>query len=57
MRILEISIKRERFCMDKEYYMALAKVRMDRAQELLAESKGLLEKKHISLRIIEHFIQ
>lgn len=30
--------------MDKEYYMALAKVRMDRAQELLAESKGLLEK-------------
>ncbi len=30
--------------MDKEYYLALAKVRMERAKELLIESKDLLEK-------------
>ncbi len=30
--------------MDKEYYFALAKVRMERAKELLAESKDLLER-------------
>ena len=30
--------------MDKEYYLALAKVRMDRAKELLTESKELLIK-------------
>lgn len=30
--------------MDKEYYLALAKVRMDRARELLTESKDLLKK-------------
>lgn len=30
--------------MDKEYYLALAKVRMERAKELLIESKELLEK-------------
>ena len=30
--------------MDKEYYFALAKVRMDRAKELLAESRELLIK-------------
>ncbi len=30
--------------MDKEYYLALAKVRMDRAKELLIESKELLLK-------------
>lgn len=30
--------------MDEGYYMALAKVRMDRAEELLIEAKDLLEK-------------
>ena len=30
--------------MDKEYYLTLAKVRMERAKELLAESKALLAK-------------
>ncbi len=30
--------------MDKEYYIALAKVRMERAKELLEEAKELLEK-------------
>ncbi len=30
--------------MDKEYYMALAKVRMERARELLEEAEELLEK-------------
>lgn len=30
--------------MDKEYYMALAKVRIERAKELLDEAEGLLEK-------------
>ena len=30
--------------MDDGYYMALAKVRMDRAEELLIEAKDLLEK-------------
>lgn len=30
--------------MDEGYYMALAKVRMDRAEELLVEAKGLLDK-------------
>ena len=30
--------------MDREYYLALAKVRMERAKELLAESKELLAK-------------
>ena len=30
--------------MDKEYYLALAKVRMDRAKELLVEAKELLDR-------------
>lgn len=30
--------------MDNEYYLALAKVRMERAKELLTESKELLDK-------------
>ena len=30
--------------MDKEYYMALAKVRMERAKELINEAKELLDK-------------
>lgn len=30
--------------MDKEYYVELAKVRMERAHELLLEAEGLLEK-------------
>ena len=30
--------------MDREYYLALAKARMDRAEELLMESRLLLEK-------------
>lgn len=30
--------------MDREYYMALAKVRVERAKELLDEAEGLLEK-------------
>ena len=30
--------------MDREYYLALAKARMDRADELLMESRLLLEK-------------
>lgn len=30
--------------MDEEYYVALAKVRLDRSEELLAESKDLLSK-------------
>lgn len=30
--------------MDKEYYMALAKVRMERAKELIDEAKELLDK-------------
>lgn len=30
--------------MDKEYYLALAKVRMERAKELLAEAQGLLDR-------------
>ena len=32
--------------MDEGYYMALAKVRMDRAEELLIEAKDLLEKSY-----------
>ena len=31
--------------MDKEYYYALAKMRLDRAQELLADAEELLERK------------
>ena len=30
--------------MDKEYYLTLAKVRMERAKELLAEAKALLDR-------------
>lgn len=30
--------------MDREYYLELARVRMDRAKELLEESKELLER-------------
>jgi uncharacterized protein (UPF0332 family) len=33
---------RERFYMDKEYYMALANVRIARARELLEDAKSLL---------------
>lgn len=30
--------------MDKEYYLALAQVRMERAKELLVEAKELLDR-------------
>lgn len=43
--------------MDEGYYMALAKVRMDRAEELLIEAKDLLENHHINLQITELFMQ
>ena len=33
--------------MDNEYYMALAKVRMERARELLVEAKELLDRRII----------
>ena len=32
--------------MDREYYLSLAKVRIERAEELILESKLLLEKMH-----------
>lgn len=42
MLIFGILSERGKFCMDKEYYMALAKVRMERAKELINELKEFL---------------
>ena len=39
--------------MDEEYYIALAKVRMERSKELLKEAKYLFDK--ISQYITDHF--
>lgn len=43
--------------MDKEYFDALAKVRMSRAKELLDDATELLKKTHINQQTIEHFTQ
>lgn len=43
--------------MDKEYFDALAKVRMERAKELLDDAADLLKKGSINQQIIEHFTQ
>lgn len=42
--------------MDKEYCIALAKVRLGRAQGLLQDAKNLLEKAPISLQITGHYM-
>ena len=44
MHILKILRKKEKCCMEQEYYDVLAKVRIDRAKELLNESVELLER-------------
>lgn len=44
MLIFGILSERGKFCMDNEYYMALAKVRMERAKELINEAKELLDR-------------
>ena len=43
MHISKILKEKERCCMEQEYYDALARVRIDRAKELLDESMELLE--------------
>ena len=44
MPTLEISKRKEKSYMDKEYYDSLVQVRLDRARELLTDAVALLEK-------------
>lgn len=44
MHISKILKEKEKCCMDQECYEALTKVRLERAKELVIESKELLEK-------------
>lgn len=44
MRIFGILRRKGRCCTDKEYYMTLAKVRLERARELLQDAENLLER-------------
>lgn len=53
IHILKILMSRGRYCMEREYYLALAQARIDRADELLLEANWLLDKGALKRHILK----